>query len=104
MLRSTALKLVLACGVSDEYDDISPNHHWRVRMTRQQLTTKLDSVLAGRFERLEVVDRGASRRIVRAVVHGTSGDTTVSGTTLKARLDTLDIPYRIPQVSGSRRR
>lgn len=91
-------------GVPDQYDDISPHHHWSISMTRSQLTSELDPVLNGRFERLEVVERGASRRILRGVLRGSKGDTTVSGSTLKHYLGTRDIPYRIPHVSGRRGR
>jgi stage II sporulation protein D len=89
-------------GVPDEYDDISPLHRWSVRLTRKEIEAKLGSLVQGRFERLEVLERGASRRILRSVIHGTNGSTPASGTTLHARLDTYDIPYRIRQLSGSR--
>ncbi len=85
-------------GVRDEYDDLAPRHRWSIAMTGEELEQELGSLVQGRFDRLEVVEGGASRRIVEAVVHGSLGSRPVSGRTLKSRLGTYDIPWAIRAV------
>ncbi len=78
-------------GVEDPYDDGSPYHRWGpIRMSKREAAAKLGGLVKGSFVRIKVKKRGASPRVVRAVVIGTRGRTTVSGATLKARFGLRD--------------
>jgi stage II sporulation protein D len=73
-------------AVNDPYDDVSPVHNWRERFSEEEMESKLNGLFGGSLQRIEVVDTGVSPRIVRAKLIGSSGSSTVSGSTLQARL------------------
>ena len=78
-------------GVPDPYERGAPMHTWhRGPYTHAQLGAKLGDWVKGSFERVVVTRRGASPRIVHAVVVGTRGRTRVTGPDLKARLGLPD--------------
>jgi stage II sporulation protein D len=77
-------------GVDDPYDGIAPRHKWRLTFTTDQMESKLGGYSPGRFERIEVLKRGVSPRIVRARVYGTRGTRTITGPTLRSRLGLYD--------------
>ena len=71
-------------SVDDPYDDVSPRHRWGpLRFTTAQVQRRLGRLVAGRFKRIKVLERGTSPRIVRAQVVGTRGTTTVTGPQLR---------------------
>jgi len=74
-------------SVDDPFDDVSPVHTWTERLTDDRMEAELSGLFSGRLKRIEVLERGRSPRIVRARVVGSGGSTTVSGDTLRARLD-----------------
>lgn len=74
-------------SVEDPYDDISPVHTWRLKLSDAEMESKLDGLFDGRLERIEILERGASPRIARARVVGSNGSTAVAGDTLRDRLD-----------------
>jgi stage II sporulation protein D len=77
-------------SVEDPYE-VAPRHRWGpIRMTLAQAQRKLGALVKGRFRGIEVVDRGASPRIVAADVVGTRGRTSVPGATLRARFGLFD--------------
>ena len=73
-------------SVRDPYDDASPDHRWRVTLSRRELQSKLGSWVRGRLQEIKVTKRGVSPRIVTAKVIGTAGATRVSGSDLRFRL------------------
>jgi len=78
-------------GVPDPYDDLSPYHRWGpIRMSRAAATSKLGSLVKGRLKGIRVTKRGASPRVLRAVVVGTGGTTTVTGDQLRSRFGLRD--------------
>src|SRR5215212_9926182 len=78
-------------GVPDPYEGQAPLHTWRRGpFGRSQLSAKLGEWVKGSFVRVAVTERGASPRIVHAVVVGTRGRTRVTGPELKARLGLPD--------------
>jgi stage II sporulation protein D len=78
-------------AVDDPWDAVSPRHRWGpVAMTRTQAGRRLGGLVKGSFRGIEVVQRGASPRVVRAVVVGSRGRTEVSGPTLRARFGLFD--------------
>ncbi|MFL5835785.1 MAG: SpoIID/LytB domain-containing protein [Solirubrobacteraceae bacterium] len=78
-------------GVPDPYEGQAPLHTWRRGpFARSQLSAKLGEWVKGSFVRVAVTERGASPRIVHAVVIGTRGRTRVTGPELKARLGLPD--------------
>ena len=77
-------------SVEDPYDDASPRHRWRMRMTLGQAGAKLSGLVKGSFRGIKVVRRGASPRVVAADVVGTGGRTRVTGATLRARFGLYD--------------
>ena len=87
-------------GVPDPYERDAPLHTWRRGpYTRGQLGAKLGDWVRGSFVRVVVTRRGASPRIVHAVVVGTRGRTKVTGPELKARLGLPDTWARLVDVS-----
>ena len=78
-------------SVADPYDSASPKHKWSLpAMSMATAKAKLGSWVKGSFRGVRVVKRGASPRIVKAVVAGSRGNTTVSGPQLRARLGLYD--------------
>ena len=73
-------------SVKDPFDDVSPVHKWTVRLSDDQMEAGLEGLFEGTLRDIEILERGASPRIVRARVVGSSGSTTVTGDTLRARL------------------
>ncbi len=77
-------------SVEDPYDDVSPRHRWRVRLSMGDAARKLSGLVKGSFRGVKVVRRGASPRVVAADVVGTRGSTRVTGATLRARFGLYD--------------
>jgi stage II sporulation protein D len=78
-------------SVDDPYDNASPKHVWGpFRLTGAQAASKLAGLVKGSFRGIKVVHRGASPRIVQAVILGSKGRTTVSGPTLRKRFGLAD--------------
>ncbi len=91
-------------SVSDPYDRIAPLHRWRLAgMTLDQAGRRLRGLVRGRFRGIRVTRRGRSPRVVSALVLGTSGDTRVSGPTLRARLGLYDTWAYFNTVSAGKR-
>jgi stage II sporulation protein D len=86
-------------GVPDPYDSRSPYHRWQVNVSTATLTRALGA--RGTFRRLEVLQRGASPRVVRARVVGSRGSTTITGPTIRARLGLRDSWLTIVSVKSS---
>jgi stage II sporulation protein D len=89
-------------GVPDPYDGRSPYHRWRAAFSTGTLTRALGA--RGRFQRLRVLKRGVSPRVVRARVIGTRGTSTITGPSIRARLGLRDTWLTIVSVSSSQRR
>ena len=77
-------------GVPDPYDNGSPYHRWRLRVSTARLNALLSGYVLGRFRRLEVTKRGASPRIVYARVRSSFGTRLITGPTLRTRLGLRD--------------
>jgi stage II sporulation protein D len=73
-------------SVKDPYDEVSPVHNWREHFSDEEMESKLDGLFGGSLQRIEIAQTGVSPRIVRAKVVGSSGSSTVSGSTLQSRL------------------
>lgn len=76
-------------SVRDPYDGGSPDHRWRETFTRAEIEEGLGDLVRGRFQGIDVTERGVSPRIVTAKVRGSRGSTTVTGTDLRVRLGLL---------------
>ena len=59
-------------------------------MTLPQAGKKLRGLYRGGFRGIKVLQRGASPRIMRALVRGTRGSTEVNGATLRQKLELFD--------------
>jgi stage II sporulation protein D len=78
-------------SVEDPYDTVSPRHRWGpLRLTFKQAGKRLKGLVSGAFRGIEVLQRGASPRVMVAEVVGTRGRTRVTGAQLRARLGLLD--------------
>ncbi len=73
-------------SVRDPYDSDSPRHRWTIRMAPATAGKRLTGLVKGGFRGIRVIRRGRSPRVVTAQIVGTRGDTTVAGSTLRARL------------------
>jgi stage II sporulation protein D len=78
-------------AVDDPFDSVSPKHRWGpFRYTASQVQRKLKRYVRGRFERIKVLQRGVSPRVVRAQVVGTAGTTDVTGPQLRSAFGLYD--------------
>ncbi len=77
-------------GVPDPFDSVSPYHRWTVKMTPARIKRALGRYLKGKLKKIRVTKRGVSPRIVRAVVVGSAGRTSVSGPNLRTALGLRD--------------
>jgi SpoIID/LytB domain protein len=78
-------------SVDDPYDSASPKHRWGpLRFSRRQADRKLKGLVKGSFRAIDVTRRGVSPRVVRAVVVGSRGRTTVTGPALRKRFGLFD--------------
>jgi stage II sporulation protein D len=73
-------------SVKDPFDDISPVHTWTMKFSDSEMEDELDGLFKGELQRIEVLKRGRSPRIVRARVIGSNGSNEVTGDTLRNRL------------------
>ena len=91
-------------SVKDPYDYHSPRHNWSFRFTDAQMQSKLAGLVRGRFEGISVTERGTSPRIVRAVIRGSGGNTSTTGSTLRFRLGLYDswATFTRTRAGGSR--
>ena len=83
-------------GVPDPYDTQSPYHRWQVSFSASRLDRALRA--PGAFQRIKVLQRGVSPRVVRARVVGSAGSRTVTGPQVRSALglrDTWFTHYRI---------
>ncbi|MGA7705807.1 MAG: SpoIID/LytB domain-containing protein, partial [Solirubrobacteraceae bacterium] len=72
-------------GVSDPYDG-GPLHRWTQSLSFASAAARLSGLVEGAFEGIEVLERGASPRIVSAEVLGSKGHKVVDGPELAGRL------------------
>ena len=77
-------------SVDDPYDGISPRHRWRFSFTTSRMDAKLGRYSPGTFQRIKVLERGVSPRIVRARVYASGGTRNITGPTLRSRLGLYD--------------
>jgi len=86
-------------GVDDPFDNISPRHRWSKRFSSSALDARLGA--PGGYRGIKVIERGASPRIVRAEVLGSSGRRRVTGPQMRSRLGLYDQPSSFATVSSS---
>jgi stage II sporulation protein D len=91
-------------GVDDPYDDGSPYHRWRERLSNRSLDRKLGGYCVGSFKKIKVLKRGSSPRIVRARVYCSKGTRLITGPTLRSRLGLRDTWALFTKVSASQAR
>lgn len=77
-------------SVADPYDRISPHFRWALSFSRAELERRLGSLVKGRYEGIEILERGDSPRILRAEVIGSRGRKPATGATLRAKLALRD--------------
>jgi stage II sporulation protein D len=88
-------------GVPDPFDRISPRHRWTVRFTPPQLDRRLGRYSPGRFQKIDVLRRGVSPRIVQARVEGSGGARLIDGPAIRSRLGLYDSWAIFRRVSTS---
>ncbi len=72
-------------SVDDPYDSLSPRHRFGpLKLSLAQAQSRLGGLVRGALRRIVVIRRGASPRIIRAVVVGSAGSTRVSGSQLES--------------------
>jgi stage II sporulation protein D len=88
-------------AVDDPYDGISPRHTWRLNFSTSRMDAKLGRYSPGTFQKIEVLKRGVSPRIVRARVYASRGTRNITGPTLRSRLGLYDTWASFTTVSTS---
>ncbi len=73
-------------GVRDPYDDASPYHRWKLKLSRSQIESRLGGLVEGSLREIDVIKTGASPRIVKARIEGSRGGEKMSGPTLQGAL------------------
>jgi stage II sporulation protein D len=73
-------------AVDDPYDGSAPLHSWTRSISDAKMQAALGGLVPGSLQSIEVTQTGISPRIVKAKLHGSSGDATVSGATIRSRL------------------
>ena len=86
-------------SMDDPYDNISPKHRWRLRFSANSLGAKLGA--PGTYEKVRVIKRGLSPRIVRARVYGSKGTRVLTGPQIRARLGLYDTWAYFSTISSS---
>jgi stage II sporulation protein D len=78
-------------GVDDPYDGAGgdPYHRWTRQLSLPAAAARLGHLVKGQLIGIRVVQRGASPRVMSAVVIGTGGTTTVSGAQLQGAFGLL---------------
>jgi stage II sporulation protein D len=88
-------------AVQDPFDSVSPKHRWGpFRFTAKQVQSKLKHYVRGRFQRIRVLKRGVSPRVVRAQIVGTGGLTNVTGPQLRTAFGLYDTWAYFTSVSS----
>ncbi len=85
-------------SVADPYDRISPHFRWSLSLGREEMERRLGSLVKGRYEGVEVLERGDSPRILRAEVIGSRGRKLATGSTLRAKLGLRDSWARFGRI------
>ncbi len=88
-------------SVDDPYDDVSPRHTWVRRMSLGSAQRRLGSLVKGSLQRIRVLKRGNSPRVVSAQVVGTGGRRSVSGPELRRRLGLYDTWARFTVITAN---
>jgi len=90
-------------GVDDPYDGAggNPYHRWTRQLSLRAAARRLGPVVKGKLIGIRVTQRGASPRIMTAVVLGTAGSTTVSGAQLQSAFGLLSTWARFTVISSS---
>jgi len=90
-------------GVDDPYDGAGgdPYHRWIRRLSLPAAARRLGPLLKGKLVGIRVVQRGASPRIISALVNGTGGTTTVSGAQLERAFGLLSTWARFTVTSAA---
>ncbi|MBV8734038.1 MAG: SpoIID/LytB domain-containing protein [Solirubrobacterales bacterium] len=90
-------------GVDDPYDGAGgdPYHRWTRRLSLPAAARRLGPLLKGKLVGIRVVQRGASPRIISALVNGTGGTTTVSGAQLERAFGLLSTWARFTVTSAA---
>jgi SpoIID/LytB domain protein len=91
-------------SVDDPYDGASPRHRWTRQMSLPAAQRRLGRLVKGRLQRIKVLSRGRSPRVVRAQIIGSGGVTNVTGPTLRSKLGLYDTWARFTVITASARR
>ena len=59
-------------SVKDPFDDASPVHTWTEQLSDAKMESELAGLFQGKLQRIEIIERGGSPRIVRARVVGSA--------------------------------
>ncbi len=74
-------------SVDDPFDDASPVHTWKEKLSDDAMESALAGLFEGNLRKVDVLETGRSPRIVSARVIGSRGSSTVTGDTLRSRLE-----------------
>ena len=91
-------------SVEDPYDAASPRHRWTRQMSLSAAQRRLGRLVKGRLQRIKVLRRGRSPRVVRARIIGSGGVTDVTGPTLRSKLGLYDTWARFTVITAGARR
>jgi stage II sporulation protein D len=87
-------------GVPDPYDYYCPLHTWTLRFTGPEISSRLAAHLNGSLQKIAIVKRGVSPRIITAKLFGSRGVTTATGSELASALGGYDTWMTFQKVVG----
>jgi stage II sporulation protein D len=87
-------------SVADPYDSASPRHRWTRQMSLRSAQRRLGQLVKGRLQRIKVLRRGRSPRVVHAEIVGSGGRMSVSGPTLRSKLGLYDTWARFTIITA----
>lgn len=85
---------------ADRYSSLA---HWEVHLTSTELDERLSSFDIGHLEDIEILERGASGRVVKAELRGTEGNATLGGPRLRTALGLRDSLVYVDRQRNARR-
>jgi stage II sporulation protein D len=90
-------------GVDDPYDGAGgdPYHQWKRRLAVPAAAKRLGKLVKGKLVGIRVTQRGASPRIMSAVVVGGAGSTTVTGSQLQGAFGLLSTWASFTTISAA---
>ena len=89
-------------SVADPYEGFAPRHRWHLRFSQAQIQNRLGHLCTGSFRGLRVLQRGASPRVVKAVVVCSRSGRVATGVQLRNTLGLYDSWFNVKKLGAKK--